>query len=125
MWMRRLWVALAGVSFALGVIGVVLPIMPTAPFMLLAVFCASKGSTRFADWIRNHRFAGPHIRQWEDERAISRRAKIMAVAAMAVGAVWVGVLISMLWLKLLIWAVLAAVAVFLVTRPRPMSERLK
>ncbi|MCM2130519.1 YbaN family protein [Larsenimonas rhizosphaerae] len=119
MWVQRLWVVLAAISFALGIVGVVLPIMPTAPFMLLAVYLASKGSTRFADWIRNNRFAGPPIRQWEHERALSLKAKVMAVGGISVGAVWVGVLISAIWLRVGIWCLLAGVAIYLASRPRP------
>ena len=119
MWMQRLWVGLAAVSFALGIVGVVLPIMPTAPFMLLAVFLASKGSTRFANWIRDNRFAGPPIRQWEIERALSLKAKVMAIGGMTAGAIWVGELIPSMWLKVGIWIVLAGVAAYLASRPRP------
>ena len=51
---RLIWVVLAGVSFTIGVLGIFLPLLPTTVFMLMAVYCASKGSSRFEAWIRSH-----------------------------------------------------------------------
>lgn len=71
---RALWVALAALSFGIGVVGIFVPLLPTTEFMLGAIYCASKGSPRFEAWIRSRRYVGPLIKNWECERAISRRA---------------------------------------------------
>jgi uncharacterized membrane protein YbaN (DUF454 family) len=75
-----------GLAFVLGMIGIVLPIMPTVPFLLLAAFCFSRSHPHLADRLYDHPHYGPAMRNWRDRRAISRKAKLSALAAMAVGA---------------------------------------
>lgn len=80
---RHLWLALGWVSVALGVIGIALPIMPTVPFLILAAFAFAKSSPALEAKLLSHPVYGPHIRNWRDRRAITRRAKWMATAAFA------------------------------------------
>ena len=78
---RRLaWQLLAWTSFALGVIGAFVPLLPSTCFLLVAVWAASKGSPRFARWIRSHPRFGPAVVAWEESGAIPRHAKWMALA---------------------------------------------
>ncbi|MFC0267965.1 YbaN family protein [Kushneria aurantia] len=120
--MRYCWMALAALCFALGLAGVVLPLLPTTPLMLAAVALASKGSPRFAGWIRRHRIAGPAIRSWERERAIAPRAKRVAALALALSAALVWFALDALWLRLLICLLLVAIGAWIVTRPVPSSS---
>lgn len=114
-----LWVSGAAVLFALGVLGAFLPLLPTTPFMLAALALASRGSPRFAAWIRANRYAGPAIRNWENERAISARAKLAAIAMIALSAAMVWWHVDHALLAVGVTAMLCAVALFLVTRPTP------
>lgn len=81
--MRPLWFGLGLSSLALGIAGAFLPLLPTTPFLLLAAVGFSRSSPRFHAWLVNHPVFGPPIRDWEDNRAISRKAKIAATAAIA------------------------------------------
>lgn len=80
--MRYLWITLGLLSVMLGTAGVVLPLLPTTPFMLLAAACFAKSSPWLHDWLLKHRQFGPAIRDWRDHRAISPKAKRMALTAM-------------------------------------------
>lgn len=80
---RHLWLGLGYTSVALGVIGVALPIVPTVPFLILAAFAFARSSPRLEAKLLAHPFYGPHIRNWRDRRAITRRAKWMATGAFA------------------------------------------
>lgn len=81
--MRPLWTVLGGISVALGLAGLLLPLLPTTPFMILAAACFAKSSPRLHDWLVSHRVFGPAIRDWRESRAIAPRAKRMALLAMA------------------------------------------
>ena len=76
--MRYLWIALGWTSVTLGVIGAVLPLLPTTPFLLLAAFAFSRGSNHLHDWLINHHTMGPPILNWQRHRAVSRRVKVVA-----------------------------------------------
>ncbi|QTP59934.1 YbaN family protein [Billgrantia antri] len=116
---RALYLALAWVSFALGVVGVFMPLMPTTCFMLLAVWAASRGSPRFAMWIREHPRFGPTVLAWEGERAIPRHAKWVAGIMLSLSIMVLLVTLSLVWLKLLLVAGLTLLGVWIVTRPEP------
>lgn len=76
-----LWVA-GSVALVLGLIGVVLPGLPTTPFVLLAAACYAKASPRLHTWLLNHRLTGPMLRDWESDRSLTRRSKAIAVGSM-------------------------------------------
>ena len=78
-----LWIA-GSVSLLLGLIGVVLPGLPTTPFILLAAACYAKASPRLHQWLLNHRWFGPMLRDWESDRSLTRRTKTIAVVSMLV-----------------------------------------
>jgi hypothetical protein len=70
------------VSLALAALGVVLPGLPTTPFVLLAAACYAKASPRLHRWMLNHRWMGPMLRDWERDRSLTRRSKVIAVGSM-------------------------------------------
>jgi uncharacterized protein len=78
-----LWVA-GSVALVVGLIGVVLPGLPTTPFILLAAACYAKASPRLHAWLLNHRWFGPMLRDWERDRSLTRRSKTVAILSMTV-----------------------------------------
>jgi len=76
------FVALGWTFFGLGAIGVFLPVLPTTPFMLAALWAFARGSPRFHGWLYNHRLFGPPLQRWERHRVIPAHAKALAVVAM-------------------------------------------
>ena len=72
------WRILCLVSVCLGLVGVVVPGLPTVPFMILGAWAASKAWPELEIWLLSHRHYGPYIRQWRERGAIPRRAKILA-----------------------------------------------
>ncbi len=86
--MRRLYLIGGIIAVALGAVGAALPIVPTVPFLILAVYCFARSNPAWEQRILDHPHWGPQVRDWRDRRAISRRAKTMAIGAMAAGAVF-------------------------------------
>ncbi|MDO5647533.1 YbaN family protein [Paracoccus sp. (in: a-proteobacteria)] len=115
--MRWLWLVMGWVCVGLAVIGAVLPVMPTVPFLLAAVWAFGKSSPRLRMRILRHPHFGPPIRRWKRHGVISRVAKIWAVTAMTGGVAltaWLGVPV---WAVAIQATVCLTVAAYLVTRP--------
>tara|TARA_B100000700_G_scaffold217616_1_gene239410 strand:+ start:25 stop:375 length:351 start_codon:yes stop_codon:yes gene_type:complete len=85
---RPIFKGLGIFAVGLGAIGAVLPIMPTVPFLLLAVYFFARSSPELEQKILDHPHWGPQVKDWRDRRAISRSSKTMAIGAMAAGAVF-------------------------------------
>lgn len=81
-----LWLA-GAVALVLGIIGTVLPGMPTTPFILITASCWGRVSPRFHRWLHRHRYFGPMVRNWEERRAIPRRAKYLAWTMMSISSI--------------------------------------
>ena len=77
---RWAWWLLAYTSLALGVIGIVVPGLPTVPFVLLSAFAAARGSQKLHDRLLAHPRFGPMIRDWHAYGAVSRRAQRLSTA---------------------------------------------
>jgi uncharacterized membrane protein YbaN (DUF454 family) len=97
--------------------GVFLPLMPTTVFLLIALWAFARGSPEWAERVRRHPRLGPFVRDWEERRAIPRRAKVLAVGMMAAS-------LTILWfatrnviLTVAVGAILLAVSGYIVTRP--------
>lgn len=114
---RVLWFSLGLTSVACGIAGIILPLVPTTPFLLLAAFAFARSSPRLHAWLVSHPRLGPPIKDWQRHRAIRRRAKVVAVAAMvaflALSAAF-GLAPEIIAAQALVFA---AVATFVLTRP--------
>ena len=71
----HLLIILGWFFLALGAIGAVLPILPTTPFLIVALALFSKSSPRFHQMLLNNRWFGPTLRQWEETKTLSRKTK--------------------------------------------------
>lgn len=117
--LRWAWLGLGHAAVGLGTVGAFLPLLPTTPFLLVAAWAYARSSPALRRRLHAHPRFGPSVRAWQTEGAISRRAKVASVVAMA--ASWTlaafgeaGPLVLSL-----LGATLATVALYVVTRPEP------
>lgn len=106
--MRIIWTVAGTLFLALGVAGVILPVMPGTVFLFLASLCYVRGSKRLHDWLMGHPVLGRQVRVMTGELPMPLRSKVVAISAM-----WTAVVISLLAARhLAVHAVLIALALF-------------
>lgn len=103
---------------ALGIIGALVPLMPTTIFLILAAWFFARSSPRFEAYLLNHRWCGPPLRAWRENGAIPSKAKILAVLGMSGGYIAFFFTVSPgIWLALLVGLLLGGCALYVVSRP--------
>ena len=115
-WRPALFVA-GWIFLAVGIAGLVLPLLPGTLFLILSAACFTRSSPRFEAWLLDHPRFGPPVRQWRATGAIPRYAKIFAVVSLA--ASWVIMLTTEApaLVKAGCLVLFCAVALYIVTRP--------
>lgn len=109
--------AVGFVAVALAAVGVVLPVMPTTVFLLIAVWAFARGSPELAERLRQHPTYGRLIRDWEERGAIPTQAKVAAVAMMAVSWGLVAYTTRNVWIAGAVGVILTGVGAYVASRP--------
>ena len=100
------------ISVILGIIGIVLPLLPTTPFLLLAAGCFFKSSEKWYNWLMNHKYLGPYIRNYREHKAIPLTTKIATIALL-----WITIsasaifAVSLLWVRVLLGIIAIGVTI--------------
>ncbi len=116
--MRQLLIAFGWLNVAVGMVGIVVPGLPTTIFLIIALWAFSKSSRRFHDWLYNHPRFGPPLRQWNAHRVIPPKAKGLAVGVMVFSWLIITLYVADDWmLPVAVGATLMAVAAYILTRP--------
>lgn len=77
---KYFYITLGFIALGLGLIGVILPILPTTPFLLLTSFCFAKGSERFHVWFTNTNIYRKHLESFVKERAMTLKQKVLLLS---------------------------------------------
>jgi len=115
--MRMFWTCAGLIALAIGVAGIVLPLVPTVPLVLLASFCFAKSSKRLHSWLTSHKTFGPMIHDWNRSGAINQNAKraaTISIAAVVGVSITLGVPNHVILIQVV---VLTCVLLFIWTRP--------
>ena len=116
--MKVFYFILGWVFFSIGVVGVVLPLLPTTPFMLLALWAFSRSSNKFYHWLYHHKFFGPTLQKWDQYRVIPISAKVMSISFMSLSFIYMSIYSPVgLGLKILIATIMLYGAWFILTKP--------
>ncbi len=115
---RFLYAALGWFFVALAFAGAILPLLPTTPFLILAAACFTRASPRLERWLLTHPRFGPILTAWRERGAIPRRAKVLAVIALAASyAVFWTVTEPIPATAIIMAAAMIGIGLFIVTRP--------
>jgi uncharacterized membrane protein YbaN (DUF454 family) len=114
--LKRGLMIVAGTLFVvLGVIGMILPVLPTTPFLLLAAYFYARSSQRFYDWLMTNRWFGEYIRNYREGRGIPLRQKIITISLL-----WLTIgysalfVVSIWWVRVLLFGIAIGVTTHLV-----------
>ncbi|MEX2963033.1 YbaN family protein [Microbulbifer sp. TYP-18] len=122
--MRRfLALILAYLFLALALVGILVPGLPTVPFLLLTAWFAAKGSERLHRWLYAHPHLGKLLIDWEQQGAISRGAKLLAIIMLVVSWTILYHRLESTWVLAGIALLFVTVAGYLVSRPEPDSDK--
>jgi len=122
---RHLLFALGWACVALGALGAFLPVLPTTPFLLVALWAFSQSSHRFHDWLYSHKLFGPPLQRWHQHGIIPLSAKAIALVTMAASLTYLTFFTETpLYLMIIAGAVMAFGAAFILSRPsRPKPDQ--
>jgi len=101
----------------IGVAGVILPVLPGVPILILAAACFTRSSPRLEHWLVTHPVLGPDIIAWRERGAIAARAKFFALSMMAVAASLLALSAAHTIIKALVLTGMIGAAAFVATRP--------
>lgn len=118
---RLVAVVLAYIFLALALVGIPLPGLPTVPFLLLSAWFAARGSPKLHAWLYAHPRFGKLLIDWETERAISRKSKILAVLMLIASWLIMFYKVNSFWVLALLGALFVVVGTYLISRPEPKS----
>ncbi|MDZ4205504.1 MAG: YbaN family protein [Bacteroidales bacterium] len=109
----RIFLIVAGsVSVLLGVLGIILPVVPTTPFLLLAAFFYARSSEQLYNWLMHHRIWGRYLQDYTSGKGVPLLVKIWALTLL-----WATILstvfcvVDKIWIQILLIAVAAAVSI--------------
>ena len=111
------------ISLILGSIGIVLPVLPTTPFLLLSAACFAKSSKKFYNWLMNNRVLGTFIKNYKEGKGMPIKTKIFTLSTL-----WITILITIfffvkiLWVQIILWIIVIAVSTHIILiRPKNRS----
>ncbi|MCW3174162.1 YbaN family protein [Shewanella subflava] len=110
---RGLYLVVGLLSLLLGVIGIVVPLLPTVPFILLAAFCFARSSERLHQWLMTHPWFSEALNNWQTKRALNktlkRRAMIMTTLSFGISIS----VVPLVWVKIMLLVMLCGLLIYL------------
>ena len=120
---RFMALILAYLFLGLAIVGVFIPGLPTVPFLLLTAWFSARGSDRLHNWLYTHPHLGKLLIDWEQQGAISRTSKVMAVLMLIVSLVIMYYQLNNVLLLAGITVLFFTIAAYLISRPEPNKDK--
>jgi uncharacterized membrane protein YbaN (DUF454 family) len=115
---RAFFVVVGSIFLCLGAIGIVVPILPTTPFLLLSAACYYRGSERLHRWMLNNRWFGSYIKNYKEGKGIQLRVKAYIITFL-----WITIgysvffVVGILIVQIILFIVAVAVSVYVLKLP--------
>ncbi len=116
--MKYFYLTLGWLFFITGMIGAVLPVLPTTIFMILALWAFSKSSDRFHQWLYNHKIFGAALQQWQHYKIIPIKAKVLAITMISLSMLYLYFFIELTnWVVVLLELTMISVILYILSKP--------
>ncbi len=113
---RRFFVIVGTIAVGIGVVGIIVPVLPTTPFLLLAAICYMRGSQRLYNALLCNRFIGSYVRNYLEGRGMSRKMKVWTLSLLWVAIVCTAALATdSLIIRIILVVVLTGVTIHILT----------
>ena len=117
-YVRAAFIAVGSLAFGLAVLGVFLPLLPATPLFILAAACFARAYRPFHEWMLQHRWLGPMLREWYRHRSLPYRTKLLAIVTMLISfGASIVLVVQPAWGKVLLGALAVGLAVGLYRIP--------
>jgi uncharacterized protein len=116
-WRILLYRAIGMAALGLAAAGVALPLLPTTPFLLVAVWAFARGAPELGARLYSHPKFGPFLRDWDERQAIPVSGKVASIVGMSLAFAMVFYRTENLVARVVSGAVMGAVAIYILTRP--------
>ena len=112
---KKIYICIGLLSVALGIIGAFLPVMPTVPFLLVALFCFERSSKKYHDMILNNKYFGKVLRDYYEGKGLTTSVKIKAILFLSCGIgfsfykvqhLYLRIMLAVIWLGVTIHIIL-------------------
>ena len=121
---RAVLLVVGTASLLIGLIGIVLPILPTTPFLLVTAACYARASTRLYRWLIGQRSLGPIITEWRRSRSLPPGVKVRALVAVIITFALSVILVDATVVRVLLIATAVILAAFLYRIPTARAEAM-
>jgi len=118
---RKRLIFLGGfISLTLGIIGIVIPILPTTPFLLLASAAFAKSSEKFNKWLLNNKVLGAYIRNYKEGKGMPLKIKVITLLLLGISiSISILFLMNLFWIQILLFCISIAVSIHIILiRPK-------
>ena len=120
--MKSLYLIIGFLFFGLGAIGVILPVLPTTPFLLVASYCFARGSKRLNDWFLSTKIYQKHLDSFVKERAMTLKTKISLLSFASAMLILAFCLVDVIYARILIIAVMIFKYYYFICRIKTIQE---
>jgi len=113
---RYLLIIVGTICLVFGIVGIILPILPTTPFLLLAAACYARSSQRFYNWLMNNRWFGNYIKNYREGRGVPLKFKVFIISLL-----WITILFSIyyvvdnFWIEIILIMTAIGVTIHIIT----------
>lgn len=117
MFKRGFLLILGLVSLFAGLLGIILPLVPTVPFVLLSAYCFARSSSRLNVWLHNHPWFADALSQWEQQGALKKSLKLKAVVMTVCSFLISILLVPVFWIKVMLIIMCISLLIYLYRLP--------